>query len=65
MIYLIERYSKLCLNYPQNTPEQIFNAMIAKCNDKETEFMADNFILFLKCAESARKSMPEVRKQIL
>ena len=65
MLHLIDKYTKLCIKYSKYTLEQIFNGMIEECSDNEAEFMADNFILFIKCGENIRKCIPEIREQIV
>ena len=65
MEYLIDQYVKLCLQYWKNTIEQLFNVMISKAKPEEAVFMADNFELFIRAGEAARKAPKQIQEQLI
>lgn len=65
MTYLFNNFSKIALMYKDMDICDLYNRFLVSLNDKETQFVSDKFMLFIKTAEAARNTIPEIQNKLL
>ena len=63
--YLFETFSRMAVMDQVTELTDLYNAFIRSSDKEDQKFISGHFMLFLKCAESARKAPPEIKKKIV
>ncbi len=61
MTYLFKKFTKLALQYPDNSLMSLYNFFIDKLTVEEAQFCSKNFMIMIKAAECARNSPNEIK----